>query len=117
MDMERASVATKARTPTHGRAAGERPATGHIDLVCEGGGVRGIAPDGTIAVPTLGVHTTDFGLSPTQAQALYHAGREAASAFLETWSFDGYLAAFRRGRRLSRREEIAEQMRLAARSS
>jgi len=71
----------------------------------------------TIAIPTLGVHATDFGLSREQQRALYESGRAAAAAFLETWSFPGYLAAFRRGQRRSRRQEIAEQMRLAAASA
>jgi hypothetical protein len=68
----------------------------------------------TIAIPTLGIHSTDFGLSREQAQALYRSGREAAAQFLSGWSFDHYLAAFRHGKRRSRREELAEQMRLAA---
>lgn len=105
-----------------------------VDLVCEGGGVRGIALVGAVSVleergyhfhniagtsagaivATLGIHSTDFGLSREQAQALYEAGRAAASAFLETWSFEGYRAAFHRHTRRSRREELTEQMRLAA---
>ncbi len=67
----------------------------------------------TIAIPTLGIHSTAFNLTRSDVQALYASGRAAAAAFLETWDFDAYLAAFRRDRRRSRREEIAEQMRLA----
>jgi NTE family protein len=64
----------------------------------------------TIAIDTLGVRTTDFGLSPEKAQELYESGRRAAAEFLETWSFEGYIAEFRRGRKHSRHREIAEQM-------
>lgn len=41
--------------------------------------------DRTIGVPSLGVGTTDFDVSPTMSRALYESGRLAAEAFLDRW--------------------------------
>jgi NTE family protein len=41
--------------------------------------------DRTIGVPSLGVSTTDFDLSPAASRALYESGRLAAEAFLDRW--------------------------------
>ncbi|MER3438364.1 MAG: patatin, partial [Chloroflexota bacterium] len=41
--------------------------------------------DRVISVPSLGVGTADFALSPERAMALYRAGREAAREFLSRW--------------------------------
>lgn len=41
--------------------------------------------DRVISVPSLGVRTADFALSPDRAMALYRAGREAAGEFLSWW--------------------------------
>ena len=68
----------------------------------------------TIAIPTLGVSTTDFDLSRERALELYESGRAAAEDFLKTWDFAGYLAAFQSGREHSRRQEIVEEMRRAS---
>jgi NTE family protein len=64
----------------------------------------------TIPIDTLGVRTTDFDLTSEMALALYESGRTAAEQFLDTWSFEGYIAAFRRGKEHSRRREVAELM-------
>ena len=69
----------------------------------------------TIAVPSLGVRITDFDLPPERARTLYESGRAATEKFLESWSFEGYIAAFRRGPVPSRRQDTAEKMRRAAR--
>ena len=37
----------------------------------------------TIPIPTLGVGTTEFGISPDRVRALYESGRKAALDFLE----------------------------------
>ncbi len=68
----------------------------------------------TIPIPTLGVGTTEFDLARPRTLALYEAGRRAAEQFLEGWSFEGYIAEFRRGKAHSRRAELAAEMRLAA---
>jgi len=39
----------------------------------------------TIAIPTLGVRTTEFELSPEKSQRLYEAGRQTAEAFFAHW--------------------------------
>lgn len=64
----------------------------------------------TIPIDTLGVRTTDFELSPEKALELYESGRTAAKRFLETWSFEGYIAEFRRGKEHSRRQEVVQLM-------
>lgn len=51
----------------------------------------------TIPIPTLGVKTTQFDISPQQAEDLFNSGRKAASDFLKTWNFETYKARFRSG--------------------
>jgi NTE family protein len=64
----------------------------------------------TIPIPTLGVGTTEFDLSPDRKQALYDSGRSAAKGFLKDWDFDAYVAAFRQGREHSRRKALTAAM-------
>lgn len=64
----------------------------------------------TIMIPTLGVKTTEFDLSPRRAEALYQSGEKAAREFFETWDFDRYKATFRQQTAMNRRE----MLRLAA---
>ena len=68
----------------------------------------------TIPIPTLGVGTTEFGITDQRKQALYDSGRSAAEKFLSTWDFDAYLAAFRSGKSHSRSEEVAALYRQVA---
>ncbi|EKP95819.1 patatin-like phospholipase family protein [Thermaerobacter subterraneus] len=49
----------------------------------------------TVAVPTLGVRTTDFDLDLAMRRRLYQAGREAAARFFRQWDFGRYKQAFR----------------------
>ena len=60
----------------------------------------------TIPIPTLGIGSTEFDLSRERAMALYEAGRAAAEAFLEAWSFERYIAEYRRGKPHRRRWEV-----------
>ena len=60
----------------------------------------------TIAIPTLGVGTTEFDLSRERAIALYDSGRWAAEKFLDKWDFDAYIAEFRTGKEHSRRDAL-----------
>src|SRR5437588_2124801 len=64
----------------------------------------------TISIPTLGVHTTEFDITPERTQALYESGRSAAEKFLETWNFEAYVQEFRTGKTHSRRAEIAAEL-------
>jgi NTE family protein len=64
----------------------------------------------TIPIPTLGVGTTEFDLSPERALALFDSGRWAAEKFLATWDFDAYIAEFRSGKQHSRREALVGAM-------
>ena len=64
----------------------------------------------TIAIPTLGVGTTEFDITPERARDLYDAGHKAASEFLATWDFDAYVEEFRRGKEHSRRQDLLEAM-------
>jgi NTE family protein len=67
----------------------------------------------TVAIPTLGVGTTEFDITRERALKLYESGREATAKFLDTWDFEGYVAEFRQGKEHSRRNEIAADMRRA----
>ena len=60
----------------------------------------------TIPIPTLGVGTTEFEITPERVRALYDSGHKAASDFLDQWSFEAYIEEFRRGKQHSRREEV-----------
>jgi NTE family protein len=65
----------------------------------------------TITISNLGVKATDFYLSPETSEALYKAGRDAATTFLETWDFDAYKAAFRSdAAQPTRREAVTSRM-------
>ena len=64
----------------------------------------------TIPIPTLGVGTTEFDLSPERALALFDSGRWAAEKFLKEWDFDAYIAEFRSGKEHSRRESLVASM-------
>jgi NTE family protein len=67
----------------------------------------------TIPIPTLGIHTTEFDITPERKQAIYDSGRDAAAKFLESWNFEGYLSEFRSGKEQSRRDDIAAEMQQA----
>jgi NTE family protein len=56
----------------------------------------------TIAIPTLGVGTTEFDLERERREALYRSGVEAAEEFLAAWDPVAYERAFGGGRRRSR---------------
>jgi NTE family protein len=58
----------------------------------------------TIAIPTLGVSSTDFELSKPRAEELFQAGRSAAATFLKRWDFPKYKARFRAKAPPTRRE-------------
>jgi NTE family protein len=62
----------------------------------------------TIPIPTLGVRTTEFDLSPERAAALFRSGRDAAGQFLASWDFEAYKARFRSGQPpRSRRQSVS----------
>ena len=60
----------------------------------------------TIAVPTGDVGTTEFTLSTAKRDALYQSGRDAATAFLQSWDFERYKDGFRARRAPSRGERL-----------
>lgn len=63
----------------------------------------------TIGIPTMGVQTTDFGLSSARADLLYQSGVKAAEKFFERWSFESYKAEYRAERpRGSRSERLSQ---------
>ena len=64
----------------------------------------------TIPIPTLGVGTTEFDISPERAQELYESGRSAAEDFLARWDFTAYVEEFRHGKIHSRRAEVASEL-------
>jgi NTE family protein len=68
----------------------------------------------TIPIPTCGVGTTEFDIKnkPDKMNALYDAGRTAATHFLATWNFSDYVKAFRdpqAAARSRRTDVLAEQ--------
>jgi len=64
----------------------------------------------TIPIPTLGVRTTEFDLSPARALALYDSGKRAANEFLARWDFQAYVTEFRCGQSHSRRAAVADTL-------
>jgi NTE family protein len=60
----------------------------------------------TIPIPTLGVRTTEFEITPERVHALYDSGHQAASNFLDQWDFAAYIEEFRRGKEHSRRTHL-----------
>jgi NTE family protein len=65
----------------------------------------------TIPIPTLGVGTTEFDITPERIRELYESGYGAASEFLDRWDFAAYIEEYRRGREHSRREALLEAQR------
>ncbi len=59
----------------------------------------------TVPIPTLGVGTTEFDISPERIKALRDSGEEAMRAFLADWDFPKYLAEVR-NKPLSRRRQL-----------
>jgi NTE family protein len=51
----------------------------------------------TIAIPTMGVGTTQFDIDATLRRSVFDSGYHATTAFLATWDFEKYKAAFRSG--------------------
>ncbi len=49
----------------------------------------------TISIPTPGVRTTDFDLSPMDAFRLYQSGYESCQRFLKQWDLQGYIRRYR----------------------
>ncbi len=60
----------------------------------------------TIPIPTLGVHTMEFDLSPARRDELYASGVSAARRFVSTWDFARYKAKYRTRAALSRKERL-----------
>ena len=53
----------------------------------------------TIAIPTLGVKTTDFDITKEKSEALYQSGRKAAEKFFAAWNFSDYVQRHREKQR------------------
>jgi len=64
----------------------------------------------TIPIPTLGVGTTEFDITPERVRALYESGRTSASDFLDQWDFQAYIEEFRRGKQHSRRRDLRSSL-------
>lgn len=65
----------------------------------------------TIAVPTLGVSTTDFGLSPARRQELYDSGVRGAKEFFKYWNFEEYVRTHRERRDPEYLSRVAKESR------
>jgi len=55
----------------------------------------------TIFIPTLGIKTTDFDLSPLDAYRLYRSGYESCKKFLGQWDFRDYVSRYGGGLRFA----------------
>lgn len=51
----------------------------------------------TILIPTQGVPSTNFNMTPQQINTLYWSGQRAATDFLQNWNFQQYVDEFRSG--------------------
>lgn len=60
----------------------------------------------SIAIPTLGVQTTEFDLSRERSDQLYESGRQAAAEFFQRWDFNRYKARYRQTKPLKRRQRL-----------
>jgi len=60
----------------------------------------------TIAVPTLGVRTTEFDLAPARRDALYQSGVTAAKEFFKSWDFAAYVRKYRQRRSASYKAKV-----------
>lgn len=103
------------------------------DLVCEGGGVKGIGLAGAYEtleragyVPRHAAGTSAGAITAALIAAGYSAtdlknvvfgmdysGRDAAARFLRTWDVDAYVAEYRRGKEHHRRDDIVADLRQA----
>ncbi len=59
----------------------------------------------TIPIPTLGIGTTEFDITPDRVHTLYESGHGAAAEFLDRWDFAAYIEEYRRGQQHSRRAD------------
>jgi NTE family protein len=64
----------------------------------------------TIPIPTLGIGTTEFDITPNRALALFDSGRAAGEKFLSTWDFEAYVEEYRTGKKHSRRASVAKAL-------
>jgi NTE family protein len=60
----------------------------------------------TIAIPTLGVGTTEFEITPDRVEALYQSGHDAAVKFLDGFDFQKYIATYREAEPPGRQDQI-----------
>ena len=60
----------------------------------------------TIPIPTLGVGTTEFEITPARVEALYQSGYDAAVKFLDGFDFKKYIDAYREAEPPGRQEQI-----------
>lgn len=63
----------------------------------------------TVPIPTLGVQTTEFDLSPQRREELYQSGVRAAQEFFAHWDFERYKQRYRKAPPTERHERLWEQ--------
>jgi NTE family protein len=52
----------------------------------------------TMTIPTLGVGTTEFDITPERIKLIYDSGHKAATSFLDRFDFQAYIEEYRSGR-------------------
>jgi len=60
----------------------------------------------TLAIPTLGVGTTEFDISRKKSEDLYQSGKAAAEKFFTRWNFDQYINKYRKGESQGHRTQL-----------
>ena len=63
----------------------------------------------SIPIPTVGVQTTQFDISPKKRDELYKSGVQAAEEFFQTWNFETYKREFRQAKPQGRQQRLFEE--------
>lgn len=60
----------------------------------------------TVPIPTLGIQTTQFEMSPEQSEQLYQSGYRAGEEFFQQWNLTQYQSRLKEAQKISRTKRI-----------
>ncbi|MDF5730432.1 MAG: patatin-like phospholipase family protein [Rhizonema sp. PD38] len=63
----------------------------------------------SIPIPTVGVQTTQFDISPSKRDELYKSGVQAAEEFFQKWNFETYKREYRQAKPQGRQQRLLEE--------
>ncbi len=63
----------------------------------------------SIPIPTVGVQTTQFDISPRKRDELYKSGVQAAEEFFQKWNFETYKREYRQAKPQGRQQRLLEE--------